>query len=56
MSYFRIVTTLVFGAGVLGAQVDLGPRPGLASAGGYYPTLNAAEQALFSQAQGVSRK
>ena len=28
MSYFRILTTLVFGAGMLGAQVDPGPRPG----------------------------
>jgi len=28
--------------------IDLGPRPGPASAGGYYPTLGLAEQALFN--------
>ena len=32
------------------AQKDPGPRPGAASAGGPYPTLNANEQAFFSQA------
>jgi CxxC motif-containing protein (DUF1111 family) len=32
------------------AQQDPGPRPGLATAGGPYPTLNANEQAFFSQA------
>src|SRR5271155_2219162 len=32
------------------AQRDPGPRPGPASAGGPYPTLNANEQAFFSQA------
>src|ERR1700694_1331004 len=56
MSYFRIVTTLLFGAGILGAQVDPGPRPGPASAGGYYPTLNALEQALFGQALSVLKE
>ncbi len=33
------------------AQNDPGPRPGPAAAGNYYPTLNANEQAFFSQAQ-----
>jgi CxxC motif-containing protein (DUF1111 family) len=32
-----------------GAPHDPGPRPGPASAGGYYPTLNATEQADFYQ-------
>src|SRR5271156_3736475 len=32
------------------AQQDPGPRPGPATAGGPYPTLNANEQAFFSQA------
>jgi CxxC motif-containing protein (DUF1111 family) len=32
------------------AQRDPGPRPGPASAGGAYPTLNSNEQAFFSQA------
>jgi CxxC motif-containing protein (DUF1111 family) len=32
------------------AQKDPGPRPGPASAGGPYPTLNANEQAFFTQA------
>jgi mono/diheme cytochrome c family protein len=32
------------------AQQDPGPRSGPASAGGYYPTLGAAEQSLFTQA------
>jgi len=32
------------------AQNDPGPRPGSAAAGGYYPTLNSNEQALFNQA------
>ncbi|MBZ5663428.1 MAG: thiol oxidoreductase [Acidobacteriia bacterium] len=31
------------------AQQDPGPRPGPAAAGGPYPTLNANEQAFFSQ-------
>ncbi len=31
------------------AQNDPGPRPGSAAAGGYYPTLNSNEQALFNQ-------
>lgn len=32
------------------AQQDPGPRPGPTGAGGPYPTLNANEQAFFSQA------
>jgi CxxC motif-containing protein (DUF1111 family) len=32
------------------AQQDPGPRPGPAASGGPYPTLNANEQAFFSQA------
>jgi CxxC motif-containing protein (DUF1111 family) len=32
-------------------QSDPGPRAGTAGAGGYYPGLNAAEQAAFAQAQ-----
>src|SRR5271156_3708408 len=32
------------------AQQDPGPRTGPATAGGQYPTLNANEQAFFSQA------
>jgi CxxC motif-containing protein (DUF1111 family) len=32
------------------AQSDPGPRAGDAAAGGYYSTLNAGEQAMFSQA------
>ena len=34
----------------LSAQNDLGPRPGPASAGSSFPTLNGDEQALFNQA------
>src|SRR5580700_2308662 len=58
MFYLRIafVAALVLGAGALNAQVDPGPRPGSPSAGGYYPTLSAAEQALFTQAQGVFKE
>ncbi len=35
----------------LHAQSDPGPRPGPAAAGSFYPTLNANEQAFFTQAQ-----
>ena len=35
------------------AQNDPGPRSGPAGAGGFYPTLNSDEQALFNQAQQV---
>jgi CxxC motif-containing protein (DUF1111 family) len=38
------------GTSVAWAQQDPGPRPGPAAAGGPYPTLNANEQAFFSQA------
>lgn len=34
------------------AQNDPGPRAGTAGAGGFYPTLNSNEQALFNQAAG----
>jgi CxxC motif-containing protein (DUF1111 family) len=34
-------------------QSDPGPRAGAAGAGGFYPALNAKEQALFSQALNV---
>jgi CxxC motif-containing protein (DUF1111 family) len=34
----------------LPAQTDPGPRPGPAAAGGFYPALNANEQAFFNQA------
>src|SRR6266516_179094 len=34
----------------LAAQNDPGPRSGPAAAGGFYPTLNSNEQALFNQA------
>jgi CxxC motif-containing protein (DUF1111 family) len=42
---------LAIGVGNLKAQNDPGPRGGPANAGGYYSTLNAAEQAMFSQAR-----
>jgi CxxC motif-containing protein (DUF1111 family) len=35
----------------LAAQNDPGPRPGPAGAGSFYPSLNANEQAFFTQAQ-----
>jgi CxxC motif-containing protein (DUF1111 family) len=34
-------------AGSQGQAVDPGPRPGPAAAGGFFPTLNAAEQSAF---------
>jgi CxxC motif-containing protein (DUF1111 family) len=34
----------------LSAQTDPGPRPGPASVGNYYPTLNSSEQYFFNQA------
>jgi len=34
----------------LAAQTDPGPRTGPAAAGGFYPTLNSNEQAVFNQA------
>jgi CxxC motif-containing protein (DUF1111 family) len=38
-------------AGVCLAQSDPGPRPSPAGAGGYYPTLDATEQAFFTAAR-----
>jgi CxxC motif-containing protein (DUF1111 family) len=35
----------------LHAQTDPGPRTGPSAAGSFYPTLNAAEQSFFTQAQ-----
>src|SRR5437870_13841535 len=40
-------------AGMLRGQTDPGPRGGPASAGGYYPALNAIEQAFFNGARDV---
>src|SRR5215471_10664092 len=37
-------------ASTLLAQVDPGPRGGAAGAGGFYPTLNSDEQAMFAVA------
>jgi cytochrome c551/c552 len=42
--------TLVAASALLG-QVDPGPRGGTASAGGFYPTLNSTEQAIFNAAR-----
>jgi CxxC motif-containing protein (DUF1111 family) len=55
-SYFLRIScavVLLFCAGVLNAQTDPGPRTGPAGAGGFYPTLNSAEQAYFTQARTV---
>jgi hypothetical protein len=41
---------LAIATGSLSAQTDPGPRPGPASAGSYYPTLNSSEQYFFNQA------
>ena len=38
-----------FSASRLRAQSDPGPRAGSANAGNFYPTLNAAEQSMFTQ-------
>ncbi|HYK18964.1 MAG TPA: di-heme oxidoredictase family protein [Bryobacteraceae bacterium] len=38
-------------ASTLLAQVDPGPRGGTAGAGGFYPTLNSNEQAMFNAAK-----
>ena len=48
----RVAVALIF-CGTVMAQRDPGPRGGPAAAGGYYPTLNATEQAAFSSAQMV---
>lgn len=42
--------TILFTTAPLPAQNDPGPRSGPAGAGGFYPTLNSNEQALFNQA------
>lgn len=41
---------VLFGSPQTQAQQDPGPRTGAAAAGGAYPTLNANEQAMFTQA------
>jgi len=46
----RYAAAFAIGVATINAQVDPGPRPGPASAGNYYPTLNANEQNFFSQA------
>ena len=46
---FALITVSFAGQG----PKDPGPRPGPAAAGGFYPTLNAAEQAAF--ANGISQ-
>jgi hypothetical protein len=46
---FTLITVSFAGQGVK----DPGPRPGPAGAGGFYPTLNAAEQTAF--ANGISQ-
>jgi CxxC motif-containing protein (DUF1111 family) len=46
---FALITVSFAGQGAK----DPGPRPGLAGAGGFYPTLNASEQAAF--ANGISQ-
>jgi CxxC motif-containing protein (DUF1111 family) len=46
---FTLITVSFAGEGAK----DPGPRPGPAGAGGFYPTLNAAEQAAF--ANGISQ-
>src|SRR5271166_3620878 len=44
---------LLFSASLTHAQAkDPGPRAGAASAGSFFPTLNADEQLLFNQAMG----
>src|SRR5258708_723435 len=42
---------IVLGSGMLFAQTDPGPRGGAAGAGGFFPTLNATEQAFFTAAR-----
>jgi CxxC motif-containing protein (DUF1111 family) len=49
----RVYLTIALAAGVSVGQQDPGPRSGPAAAGGYYPTLNANEQTIFSQAATV---
>ncbi len=47
------VATVLLASLDLSAQNDPGPRPGPAAAGGFFPTLNSNEQALFNQASQV---
>src|ERR1700757_4366747 len=42
---------VLFASSPTQAQQDPGPRAGAAAAGSYYPTLSAAEQAVFTNAQ-----
>jgi len=60
MSRFHLVpvclVALLPGAAMLLAQTDPGPRPGPTGAGGYYPTLNASEQAMFNSAAQVFKE
>ena len=56
----RVMTTVSIGVFVgavcsLG-QTDPGPRAGAAGAGGFYPALNAKEQAFFNQALNVFKE
>ena len=44
------ITAIAMNAPRLHAQADPGPRPGPASAGGYFPALNANEQSMYAQA------
>ncbi len=46
-------TTLIAQQNATFGAHDPGPRPGTAGAGGFYPTLNATEQAFFSSGQGT---
>jgi cytochrome c peroxidase len=45
---WRFLTGILLTTGVCLGQTDLGPRPGAPGAGGFFPTLNASEQALFN--------
>jgi CxxC motif-containing protein (DUF1111 family) len=56
MKYWKLspivlcLSLICFSSRKLQSQDDPGPRPGPAGAGGFYPSLNANEQALFNQA------
>lgn len=50
---FALACTLITGSFAGQGPKDPGPRPGPAGAGGFFPTLNAAEQAAF--ASGISQ-
>jgi CxxC motif-containing protein (DUF1111 family) len=51
LSRISHAAALLLATGIVSAQVDPGPRPGNAGAGGYYPSLNANEQNFFNQAR-----